>query len=247
MNKRKIGTVVIAVILIAVVGICIGRNCWKNRKVEFADENMAKVICGSIYGYGGNVTPENVTWEQIDSIEILDIGYSGYYSTIKDIEKCRNLKRLYINNMLRKDDAAYQIANGKITENLSIDDMEKLQKELSQILPKLSELKEIRLADLGNCEWLSVEFLRGCNKLEELSLYSSKASDYSVLRECKSLKSVALWKCNVSSAEDVIGIENLEYIGLLDTPLDQNPEELQKLKAAYPDVEFDIKKPSKGE
>ena len=245
MNKKKIGTIAMVILLIAVAGIYIGINCWKNRKIEFADENMAKVICGSVYGYGGDVTPENITWEELDSIEILDIGYTGYYSTIKDIEKCKNLQRLYINNMLREDDAAYQIANGEIEKDLSIKDVEKLEKELAQVLPELPKLKEMRLADLGNCEWTSIDFLRGCNHLEELRLYSSKASDYSVLKECKLLKSVTLWKCNISSAKDIIGIENVEHIGLSDTPLDQNPTEVQKLRDAYPNVDIDIKKPSK--
>lgn len=247
MNKRKIGTRVIAVMLVAVVGVCIGRNCWKNRKVEFADENMAKVICGSIYGYGGNVTPENVTWEQLDSIESLDIGYTGYYNTIKDIAKCRNLKKLYVNNVLMEYSAVYQIANGNIEKNLSVDDIEKLQEELAKELPKLKKIEQIEIADLGNCKWTSIEFLKYCNKLKSIEIWGSSADDYSALKECKALESVALWKCNVSSADDLMGLESLKYITLSNTPLDQNPEELQKLKAAYPDVEFDIKKPSKGE
>ena len=243
--SKKVKIITSAVILVIIMGIYIGINCWKNRKIEFADENMAKVICSSIYGYGGDVTPENVTWEELDSIETLDIGYSGYYSTIKDIPKCRNLKRLDINNMLSKDDAAYQIANGKIEKILSVDDVERLEKELAQVLPELPELKEIHLADLGNCEWTSVDFLRGCNHLEELRLYSSTASDYSALKKCKLLKILLLWDCNISSAEDIIGIENLEYIGLSDTPLDQDSTEVQKLREAYPNVDIDIKKPSK--
>ena len=243
MNKKKIGTVVMVILLIAVAGIYIGINCWKNRKIEFADENMAKVICSSVYGYGGDVTPENVTWEELDSIETLDIGYSGYYSTIKDIEKCRNLKRLDINNMLREGGAAYQIANGEIEKDLSIKDVKKLEKELAQVLPELPELKEIHLADLGSCEWTSIDFLRGCNHLEELRLYSSKVSDYSVLKECTALKTIKLGNCNVSSADELIGVKKLEFLGLFNTPLDQNPVEVQKLREAYPDVDIDIKNP----
>ena len=244
MNKKKIGTIVMVILLIAIAGIYIGINCWKNRKIEFADENMAKVICGSIYGYGGDVTPENVTWEQLDSIESLDIGYSGYYSTIKDIEKCRNLKKLDINNMLEESNAAYQIANGKV-EDLSKKDVEKLQKELQEILPKLTELQELWLADLGGCKWTSVKFLHGCNKLEDLNIFFCTADDYSVLKECKSLRAIKLGNCNVSSADELIGVKKLEFLGLFNTPLDQNPVEVQKLREAYPDVDIDIKNPSK--
>ena len=247
MNKKKIGTVVMVILLIAIAGIYIGINCWKNRKIEFADENMAKVICGSIYGYGGDVTPENVTWEELDSIETLDIGYTGYYSTIKDIEKCRKLKKLYVNNVLIEYSAVYKIANGKIEKNLSKNDVEKLQREMSEILPKLTELKELWVGDLGECKWTSMEFLKECKQLEDIEIWGSPANDYSALKECKELKSVALWKCNISSADNLMGFKNLKYITLSNTPLDRNSTELQKLKDAYPNVKFDIKKSLKQE
>lgn len=242
MSKKKVGITIIIVIIIAIVGVCIGRNCWKNRKIEFADENMAKVICSSLYayGYGRDVSPEEITWEQLDSIEKLNIGYSGYYSTIVDIEKCRNVETLDINIIITEYDYAYQIAQGKIEKKLSAQEIEQLQKELSEVLPKLSKMKELWLADMGECEWTSVEFLKNCSQLEELYLSSCKADDYSALRNCQSLKVISLLNCNISSADDIIGLENIEYITLRNTPLGDKPEEIKKLQEAYPDAVIDV-------
>ena len=239
MSKKKAGITIIIVIIIAVVG-CIGRNCWKNRKIVFADENMGKVICGSIYGYGKNVTTENVTWEQLGSIESLNIGYSGYYTTIKDIGKCRNLERLSINSIVEKYSAAYEIEQGEIPTDLSEKEIEKLQEELAEVLPKFSELTELDLADLGKCNWTSIDFLKGCSQLEVLKIWRSVADDYSVLKECKSLKIIVLSGCNISSADDIMGLKNMEYIALRNTPLGDKPEEIKKLQEAYPDAVIDV-------
>ena len=240
MSKRKVG--VLTLIVVIIIGICIGVNCWKNRKIEFVDENMAKVICSSLYayGYGREVSPEEITWEQLDSIEKLNIGYSGYYNTIVDIEKCRNIETLEININITKYDYAYQIAQGKIEENLSTEETGKLQEELSEVLPKLSKMKELWLADMGECEWTSVEFLKNCSQLEELRLYSCVTHDYSALKSCQSLKVVSLWDCNISSADDIIGLEDIEYITLRNTPLGDKPEEIKKLQEAYPDAVVDV-------
>ena len=35
-----------------------------------------------------------------------------------------------------------------------------------------------------------------------------------------------------------MGLENLEWIGIRNTPLANNPEELKKLKEAYPDAVY---------
>ena len=241
MSKKKAGITIIIVIIIAVAG-CIGRNCWKNRKIVFADENMGKVICSSLYayGYGREVSPEEITWEQLDCIEKLNIGYSGYYNTIVDIEKCRNIEMLEINIIITKYDYAYQIAQGKIEKNLSAQEIEQLQKELSEVLPKLPKMKELWLADMGECEWTSVEFLKNCSQLENLYLSSCKADDYSALKNCQSLKVVSFWDCNISSADDIIGLENIEYIILKNTPLGDKPEEIKKLQEAYPDAVVNV-------
>ena len=226
MSKKKAG-----------ITIIIG---WKNRKIVFADENMGKVICGSIYGYGKNVTTENVTWEQLGSIESLNIGYSGYYTTIKDIGKCRNLERLSINSIVEKYSAAYELEQGEIPTDLSKKEIEKLQEELTEVLPKFSGLRELHLADLGKCNWTTIDFLKGCSQLEELDLYFCGVNDYSTLKECKKLKSIFMWKCNISSADDIIGLENIEYIIIGNTPLGDKPEEIKKLQEAYPDAVVDV-------
>ena len=236
MNKKMVEIIISIVLILA--AICIGIKCWNNREVEFADGNMAKVIGATIYRK--EVTTEKITYEQLKTISDLNIAYTGYYKTIKDIEKCKNIESLSMNGNVRKYKPAYWIAEGKIERELTYEEVEKLQEELTEILPKLPKLKSLDLGNLEGCEWTSVEFLKCCNELEELDLYSCVANDYSILKECKKLKSIYLWNCNISSADDIIGLENIEYITLRNTPLGDEPEEVKKLQEAYPDAVVDV-------
>ena len=83
MNKKMVEIIISIVLILA--AICIGIKCWNNREVEFADGNMAKVIGATIYRK--EVTTEKITYEQLKTISDLNIAYTGYYKTIKDIGK----------------------------------------------------------------------------------------------------------------------------------------------------------------
>ena len=236
MNKKMVEIIISIVLILA--AICIGIKCWNNREVEFADGNMAKVIGATIYRK--EVTTEKITYEQLKTISDLNIAYTGYYKTIKDIEKCKNIESLSMNGNVRKYKPAYWIAEGKIERELTYEEVEKLQEELTEILPKLPKLKSLDLADLGKCNWTSIDFLKGCSQLEVLKIWRSVADDYSVLKECKSLKIIVLSGCNISSADDIMGLKNMEYIALRNTPLGDKPEEIKKLQEAYPDAVIDV-------
>lgn len=62
------------------------------RKSLFEDTNMAKIIALNCEKHNyGEVTPKD-----IEKIEHLNIGYTTTFTTLKDIQKCKNLETLAV-------------------------------------------------------------------------------------------------------------------------------------------------------
>ena len=151
----------------------------------------------------------------------------------------REIEELKINmGVYEPNEPAYQIAQGEMPEEVTEEKVKQFEEELGEILSKLKELKRLKIANKYGCEWENLDFLEGCGQVEELTLYDFQVTDYSILKQCKSLKKVVFFDCPISKAEDLMGLENLEWIGIRDTPLANNPEELKKLKEAYPDAVY---------
>ncbi|WP_455714922.1 hypothetical protein, partial [Anaerosporobacter sp.] len=187
MKKKLIYSLLIAA-LILVIGKKVGvlQYIHENSHVNFADENMAIVLSNAL---GGGETPKTVTYKDLKKITKIDIGFSGYYSTIKDLRYCTNLKWLTINaHVIGEGSPSYSINQGKIDKQLTKEDIALLQKELGDILPHLKHLKDLGVSNNGGCNLYSLDFLKGCTQLETVNFYSSQADDYSVLKTCKSLR-----------------------------------------------------------
>ena len=236
--KKKIKYGIIIIIIVWGIIIPIGKRIHENSHVKFADETMGEVI--SRYVRGGNIAPEDVTYKDLKSITRLDIGFSVYYETITDIKYCTGVKKIIINLSARKNEPSWYVNEGKVDREPTKEEMEKLQEELGEILPKLPNLKVLYLSNKGGSIWTSVEFLKNCDQIEEISIYGSSATDYSALKTCTSAKKISLGGSQISKAEDIIGLSNLEYIGIDDTPLAENEEEVKKLQEAYPDALIDV-------
>ncbi len=233
-NKRKID-IAIMVLLAAAIIIPWVKNLHENSHVIFADKTMGEVL--SEHAKGKDITPASITYKDLKTIYRLDIGFSGYYETIRDIRHCTNVELLYINEGSGvKDEPAWKVNQGKVDRELTPEEIEKLQRELGRILPKMENLKRLGLADTGGCDWTSTEFLRGCDQIEDLVLIRSSATDYSALKTCTSLKGITLTGSQISKAEDIIGLPKLEAIEIADTPLAENPKEVEKLRKAYPNA-----------
>ena len=235
--RSKIKKIIITVIVLCAIGIPVGKHWYNNHAIQFKDENMKKLIaslCYKTYNEDLEITPKDMK-----KIVNLDIGYTGYYDTLEDLKWCTELKKLYIDmGVYESSEAAYQIAQGKVPEEVTEEKVKQYEKELGKVLPKLKNLKELYISSNGGCTWESLDFLEGCNQIEKISMYHFKVTDYSVLKQCKSLKMIVFFGCPISRADDLMGLENLEWIGIRDTPLVNNPEELKKLKEAYPDAEY---------
>ncbi|WP_455718906.1 hypothetical protein [Anaerosporobacter sp.] len=239
MKKKLIYSLLIAALILVIgtkVGVPLVRYIHENSHVNFADENMAIVLSNAL---GDGETPKTVTYKDLKKITEIDIGFVSYYSTIKDLCYCTNIKALGMNGYTIDEWApSYSINQGKVDRQLTKEDVDLLQKELGEILPKLKQLEYLAISNKGGCNLNSIEFLKGCTKLETVILYSSQADDYSVLKTCKSLRNIYIEKSNISKADDLIGIKNLELVTLDYTPLSRNPEELKKLREAYPEAEI---------
>lgn len=233
---RKIIGIAIILLLVIAVGISKGRDIYENSHVKFADENMGKVICEMTRRK--EITPENVTHKDLKRIKKLEIGFAGYYETIKDIKYCTELEDLAVNWGIGEYDPAFAINQGKVDRKLTKDEVEEVQKELGEILQRLSNLKMLWISDFGGFNWTSLDFLKNCDQIEELQISSCNVKDYSALQGCTSLTHLSISDSEISKARDIIGLEHLEFITFFDTPLAENPEEIKKLQEAYPDAEI---------
>ena len=241
MKKKVIITIVIVVLAL---GGIIGKYAFEkaqeahdNSVVEFADETMGQVLCNSCH-WSDEITLKNVTYKDLKGINKLRTGYIGYYNTLIDLQYCTRLHRLYINSGIGENDGAYFINQGEVNRKVSEKDVENIQQELGEILPKLKELTKLGLSSEGEVKWTSIDFLKNCDNIESISIGGCKVTDYSVLKTCTSLKEIQITCSDLSKAEDLIGLENLESIMILNTPLAENPEEVKKLQEAYPDAEI---------
>ncbi len=236
--KRKTRIVIFSLIIVIAIGIPVGKNIHDNSNVKFADENMGRVIRNTLWGFPKETTIEEITYKEVRKIDSLDIGYSGYYTTLSDLRYCTELKELVINGGTEKNAPAYHINQGKVNKENGPEDMKKLQQELERVLPKLKKLERITLLGWGGGKWSSLDFLEGCEKLEDVCISRCEAGNYSALKSCKSLRKIEIGYSDITDADDLIGLENIESIHIYETPLGDNPEEVKKLQEAYPDAEI---------
>ncbi|MBU5475015.1 hypothetical protein [Roseburia sp. MSJ-14] len=90
--KKRIG--IGGVILLLVVGVVIAGVILRNnsQKIIFQDDVMATLIAESV----GVESVDKLQVEDLEKVEMLNIGYTGYYDTLLDIVKCVKLERLVI-------------------------------------------------------------------------------------------------------------------------------------------------------
>ena len=235
--RSKIKKIIITVIVLCAIGIPAGKHWYNNHAIQFKDENMKKLIaslCYKPYSEDLKITPKDM-----EKVVNLDIGYAGYYDTLEDLKWCTNLKSLLINGKPGEYDYVYKVFKGKVPEGVTEEKVNQFEKELGEILPKLTRLKKVRIVSKYGCHWNSLDFLEGCNQIEELWMDEFAVDDYSVLKQCKSIKKIIIFNSSIENAEDMMGLEHLEWIGLVNTPLSDNPQEIKKIKEAYPNIKLE--------
>ena len=91
MKKRIIISICIAIILLAGVAIVVPIIQDNAHKVAFEDERMKREI-----GHATETSEDDFRAKDLDKVKCLEIGYTGKYSTLVDIEKCQQLEKLEV-------------------------------------------------------------------------------------------------------------------------------------------------------
>ena len=256
MKKRKavIWVIAVAVVITFIIIVLIDNA----HKVDFEDETMAEMIAKTV----GVESADKLRVEDLEKITILNIGYTGYYDTLADIEKCPNLKRLFI-GCPEYAQVYYPFMERKMPEPESRERVKQIEKELGDILGKCSKLEDIYIAnEKENCELDNIEFLKKgkkhlvaiglfyqadidyspiseCRKLSYLSLRYSDISDLGMISELENLDNLALTGTKISEATDILKLKELNFFRIADTPLAENKEQLELIQQQFPKLKIE--------
>ena len=256
---KKKTSIVCIIVFIAVMALTIIVVIDNFRRISFEDETMAEMIAKT----AGVESADKLYVDDLEKVEILNIGYTGYYDTLTDIEKCPNLQRLFI-SCPEDTIVYYPFAVREMPEPESKERVKQVEKELGSILEKCSNLEDIYISnEKGNCELDNIEFLKKgknhliaiclfyqsdidyspiseCKKLAYLSLRYCDVSDLSMLSELENLKRLNLEGTNVSEVEEILKLKNLNGLTVLlaDTPLAEKKDELESLQQQFPGLEI---------
>ena len=204
--------------------------------------------------------------DDLEKITILNIGYTSYYNTLVDIEKCQSLKSLYISCPYSWG-LYYPFAPREMPEPESENKerVKQIEKELGDILKKCPKLKEIYISnEKQNCKLDNIEFLKNGKNLGIIYLYGQNDIDYAPISECKELVVLLLRQCdvsdlsmlselenlkslylegtNVADVEELLKLKNLNNLEIVitDTPLAEKTEELESLQQQFPGLKIKI-------
>lgn len=236
------------IIVILVFGVTVIRPMILDqmRKVKFEDERMGFVIRSS----SKEKSDEKFREENLEEVTSLKIIYPGWFDTLTDIEKCKQLERLEIGH--------WEYVEGKDMNDKGW--IQQMETELDGITKSCSKIHYLMLTGSeDHFELENLEFLKNAKKLEYLTLFYQPAKDYSAISKIPHLKSLffngcyiaeldmldgltelkSLWikGCDVSKAGQIVNLKSLEYLDLENTPLAGNAEELGIIFENCPNIE----------
>ncbi len=254
--KKRISIIV----FIAVIALTITVLVDNSHRVDFEDETMAEMIAKTV----GMEKADKLHIDDLDKVEILNIGYTGNYDTLMDIEKCLNLRRLII-GYPGYTQAYYPFFDREMPKPESKERVKQIEKELGSILEKCPNIVNIYISnEKGNCELDNLEFLEKGKNLEYINLYYQTDINYSSISECEKVVFVSLYYCevsdlsmlseledlkrlnlegtNVADVEELLKLKNLNNleIVLTNTPLAEKTEELENLQQQFPELDIEI-------
>lgn len=219
--KKKIiigiWSVIILVLVIAVIRPIFVDNA---RKVRFEDEGMGELI-GS---YSKVKSMDEFRGNDLDEVKSLKIGYTGFYDTLSDIEKCQQLEELFVGQKDYKEVLDWSGPESK-------ERIQQIKKELGSILKNCPKLTNLTL--IGQEKYFELDdldFLKNGKNLEYISMEHHGDIDYSAISECLDLHTLDFWDCDVSELDMLDGLNELEALSLLETNVSEAGD-IVKLKA----------------
>ncbi len=245
MKKKIIIGFIVCAVLTLIIVIARAVIIDNANKVEFEDATMGEMIALS----AGVDSVNKLRKDDLEKVKELNIGYTGYYSTLVDIEKCQQLETLLI---AYPDHALidYYFEGKEVPGPESEERIRQIENELAGILESCPNIAALYISnESGNCKLMSLDFLKNGENLEVLSLYELSEIDYSPIAECVNLKGLSLYCCDisetwmlqdlkelkslnltgtyVSEAKYIIELNKLESLGLAGTPLTENEEQMR--------------------
>ena len=135
------------------------------------------------------------------------------------------------------------------------------EEQLDLILENCPDIKKLTLAyGERNGELSNWNFFQRAEKMEELTLVGYPEVDCSAISACHQLKTLKLWKCNISDfgvlegmenlenldltetnisqVEDILKFKNLKYLNITDTPLAENEEQIELIYQKFSDIDI---------
>ena len=253
MRKRIIVGLIAAITLSAAAIIALPIIRDNAREVIFADEQMGN----RIVSYAGT-GEDDFRAKDLNKVKGLKIGYTGKYSTLVDIEKCRQLKKLEVGKTFDLDTEEHGHKEHDL-EPESEERIQQIKKELESILkncPKLESLDLIgqeKYFELGD-----VSFLKNGKRLKSLAFRYQPELDYSALSECTHLRTLVFQGCEmaelnmlsnlneleflevtqseVTEAGDIVDLQSLTELILDDAALAGNEQQLEKIFENCPNI-----------
>ena len=207
MRKKIIVGLIVTITLVAAAIIALPIIRDNARKVTFADERMGNRIVSY-----AKMREEDFREEDLNKVEWLKTGYTGQYSTLVDIEKCKQLEKLEIGRAF----SLYTEEHGHKEHDLEPESEERIQqikKELESILkncPKLESLDLIgqeKYFELGD-----VSFLKNGKRLKSLAFRYQPELDYSALSECTHLRTLVFQGCEMAELNMLSNLNELEFL-----------------------------------
>lgn len=263
--KKRIGigiTILILVIGVVITNVVLNDDFKKNTieddtsRVAFEDDAMKALIAETV----GVESVDELHIDDLEKVEALNIGYTGYYDTLLDVVKCQNLDEFVIGEP-EYAFCHYYRRGKEIPGPESKERMEQIESELEVILEKCPNINTLYISNKnGNCELNSLEFLKNGDGVVALNIEYQPEIDYSIISECKNLKTLSLYESdvselgmiselgelcylniagtNISEAEDILKLKNLEYLAINNTPLAENQEQLALIYQQFPDIDI---------
>ncbi|MEE0863005.1 MAG: hypothetical protein U0L79_08495 [Lachnospiraceae bacterium] len=252
-------------IIFVIIFFCVFFSKEKDKSVNimFNDEEMKNTLINTVIQ--DEIIEKSVEFdeESLEKIKSINIGYTGYYSTLLDIKRCKNVQRIYIGipEFIMVPYYKKWYEKPKPEENQRI---LQIEDELADILQNCSELRELYINnDEGTCELKNLEFLEHGEKLISLWLWGQKEVDYTYIYNCinlqildvsasdidqldgisnlKKLEILDIKDTNIAEAGEIIYLENLKELRIYGTPLAENEKELDIIREALPNLEIDFR------
>ncbi len=257
MKKKIIIGFIVCVILALIIVIARALIIDNANRVEFEDSTMGEMIALS----AGVDSVNKLRKDDLEKVKELNIGYTGYYSTLVDIEKCQQLETLvigYPEHVL----IDYYFEDKEVPGPESEERIVQLEKEIENIMEKCPNITALYISNIkGNCQLTNIDLLKKGDGLVVLSLYNLSSIDYSPLGKCEKLEGLSLYCCdisdikmltslhelkfldlkgtNIAKAEDILYLEKLEILDVTGTPLAENEEQLNLIYERFPDIIID--------